>query len=144
MPVDEITRAEEDGLHVSFGEIATLNDTLNSLMDIDGIEFERARHRQTFHLRHVRLREVDNVVVIINGKSLRVGVEMRGNVRERHAPHLGFERIDVGIGNAGGEYNHALMDVVVNHTALLQELRKRECRQAFVVSGVMPQHIVQL
>ena len=42
MPVKEVTRAVEGGLHMAFPEVTALDDGVDGLEDVGGVEFEGA------------------------------------------------------------------------------------------------------
>lgn len=49
MPVEEVAGGVEDGLHMAFSEAAALDEGIEGLKGVGGIEFEGSGEEEAFH-----------------------------------------------------------------------------------------------
>ena len=144
MPVDQIARAIQSRGDIAFAEETTLNDAVDGFEDIGRFEFERARSVEALDSLRLWHGEVEDGIVCVHRQRIGIGVEVRGNAREYHAPLLRLERIHISVSDGGRIDDDTLMYIVVNHLTLFEELRERQCWQALVGGWLMAEHGVQL
>ena len=66
MPVKEVTRAIESGLHISLLEMAALNNSVHSLENIRRFKFERTGNKKTPDCGFGFFGEVEQVTALVN------------------------------------------------------------------------------
>lgn len=73
MPVDEVSRTVEEGLHVATAEKATLYDCVDGLVYVGVVKFERTRDKQAGDGEQVIVDgEVHEVVISVHGHGVGV------------------------------------------------------------------------
>lgn len=86
--MDKVARAVEDRFDMTFCEIATLDDVIDSFVDIRAVEFEGARDEEAAVGDKRDTGEIDQFVIFIDGKSFGIGIYCGINIREHQAPML--------------------------------------------------------
>ena len=75
MPPAEVARAVENGAYRAAGKHAALNDGIDGLQDVGGIEFERPGDEQLRGLDVKLSGEVDEMTMAVNGQRLGIGID---------------------------------------------------------------------
>lgn len=114
-------------------EVTALDDVVYGLEYVRGVKFEGTGEEESRKDFISIFGEVDNgVMATADSEGLWVGVEMISNIGIHHTPQFRLQREQIGVGNARSIDYDALMHIIVDHSALLQELRKRKCGDACV------------
>ena len=78
VPIDEVARAVEDGLHMTAAEVPALYYGVDGLQDVGGVELERPRDKEAGQ-RSVDCKWRLEPVVVVNDK--KVGIRVQGVVK---------------------------------------------------------------
>lgn len=144
MPALQVARTVENRGYIALAEEAALDDGIDGLENAGRTELERTGDVEAPDGDSLRRGVVYHGTGGVDRKGVGVGIEMRGDIGIHHAPLICLQREDIGIGDAGRIDNDALVDIVIEHAALLQELGERQCGQALIGSMLVPEHGVQL